>query len=215
MTAPQPGLITRLGPTGLAAVAAGVLVLFGLSAVIIPALANGGGASNADKTALPAAAPADTAPPSAAPTTDAAPASATPAAPATTLVAASFDTGYEDRVVQLINGQRRKQKCEPLRVDGRLRAAARSHAADMAARDYTGSRGSDGSDAAGRVRAAGFPAFAGELTAKGGDPGEVVKRWTRDDGTQATILDCGVTSIGVGAAMRGRTAYWTVDTGRA
>src|SRR5258707_15170297 len=38
MTAPQPGLAARLGPTGIAAVVTGVLILFGLGAMIIPAL---------------------------------------------------------------------------------------------------------------------------------------------------------------------------------
>ncbi|MGI5244736.1 CAP domain-containing protein [Dactylosporangium sp. CA-139066] len=229
MTAPPPGLDTgrlpgglaarrlvdRLGPTGIAAIVAGVLVLFGLGAVVVPSLTAGGGTSNAERAAPPAAQP-QAAPSSAPAAASSAPpvTSATPTTAQTTLVAASFNTGYEDRVVQLINGERRKKKCEALKVDNRLRGAARTHAADMAARDFTGSRGSDGSDAAGRVRAAGFTGFADELTAKGGDAGDVVKHWMHGD-AQDKLLDCGITSIGVGAAMRGRTPYWTVDTGRA
>jgi uncharacterized protein YkwD len=221
MTAPPPGytarrLVDRLGPTGVAALVAGVLVVFGLGAVIVPALTDGGGPSNAERAAPPAVQP-QAAPPSAPAPADSAPAdtSATPATARTTLVAANFNTGYEDRVVQLINGERRKKRCEALKVDARLRSAARAHAADMAAKDFTGSRGSDGSDAAGRVSGAGFSGFADELTAKGGDAGDAVKRWMRDDDAQDMLLDCGLTSIGVGAAMRGRTPYWTVDTGRA
>ncbi|MFD0581999.1 CAP domain-containing protein [Dactylosporangium darangshiense] len=85
----------------------------------------------------------------------------------------------------------------------------------MASRDFTGSRGSDGSDAAARVQAAGYSGFADELTAKGGDAGDVVKRWLHDGNTHDMLVDCAITSIGVGAAMRGRTPYWTADTGRA
>jgi uncharacterized protein YkwD len=229
MTAPRPGLdaarpsageaarrlLNRLGPTGIAALVAGGLIIFGLGAAVVPGLTDGGGTSNADRAAAPAAPPppAPTGPPAAAgsaPATDV----ATPSAARTTLVAANFNTGYEDKVAQLINGERRKKHCQALRVDGKLRAAARGHAADMAAGDFTGSRGSDGSDAAARVQAAGFAGFADELTAEGGDPGDVVKHWMRDD-AQDMLLDCGITSIGVGAAMRGRTAYWTADTGRA
>jgi uncharacterized protein YkwD len=229
MTAPPPGLgagrlpagltarrlIDRLGPTGIAAIVAGVLVLFGLGAVIVPSLTDGADTSNAERAAPPAVQPQPT--PSGGPAGASSPpaASAAPSAARTTLVAANFNTGYEDRVVQLINSERRKQRCAAFKVDAKLRGAARGHAADMAAKDFTGSRGSDGSDAAGRVGAAGFSGFADEATAKGGDAGDVVKHWMRDDDAKDMLLDCDLTSIGVGAAMRGRTPYWTVDTGRA
>ncbi|MEV8513001.1 CAP domain-containing protein [Dactylosporangium sp. NPDC051484] len=221
MTAPRPGLVTKLGPTGIAAIATGVLVVFGLGAMIIPALSNGGDTSSTEQAAPQASAsgPAtSSAPvPSSAPAmaSSAPPASTTPAATRTTLVSANFNTDYEDRAIQLINNERRKRKCDPLRVDGRLRTAARGHAADMAAQDFTGGSGSDGSDPARRVRAAGYTAFADELTAKGGDPGDTVKRWLRGDNAHALLVDCDITSIGVGVAMRGRTPYWTVDIGRA
>ena len=219
MTAPQPGLaglLTRLGPTGIAALSAGVLILFGLGFMIVPALTAGDGASAAGPSAppetvqaAPAAAPSSPAAASPEVTTPA------PSTAKTMPVAANFNTGYEDRVVQLINGERRKARCEPFKVDARLRTTARSHAADMAAKDLSGSRGSDGSDPAGRAQAAGYGAFEDELTAKGGDPGDVVKHWLRDDDSEDMLLDCDLRSIGVGAAMRGRTPYWTLDTGRA
>ncbi|WP_432986708.1 CAP domain-containing protein [Dactylosporangium sp. CA-233914] len=214
MTAPRPGLAARLGPTGIAAIVAGGLVLFGLGAVIIPGLTGGGSQpprAEAEQPVSPGPS-ASAAPPPGAPPTSAAP---PPATAATTLVAANFHNGYEDRVVQLINGERRKKKCDPLRTDAKLRAAARGHAADMAAGGFTGSRGSDGSGAQDRVSAAGFDGFADEVTAKGGDPGDVVKHWMRDSNAKDVLLDCDITSIGVGAAMRGKTPYWTVDTGRA
>jgi uncharacterized protein YkwD len=216
MTAPTPRLAARLGPTGIAAIVAGVLILFGLGAVIIPALTDGGGRSKADNAAFPADVPSAPAPVDVASSgAVGASESPPPATPRTTLVAADFNTGYEDRVVELINNERRREKCVALRVDSRLRTAARAHAADMAAKDFTGPRGSDGSDPAERAVAAGYGDLADELTAKGGDPGGVVKHWRRDDGDRDVLVDCDVTSIGVGAAMRGRTAYWTVDTGRA
>ncbi|MFD0581998.1 spore germination YkwD domain-containing protein [Dactylosporangium darangshiense] len=119
-------LVDRLGPTGVAALVAAVLVLFGLGSLIVPALTDGGGTSNAERAAPPAAPAAEPAA-SSAPAASGAPSSAatTPGAARTTLVAANFNTGYEDRVVQLINGERRKEKCQPLRVDAKLRAAAR------------------------------------------------------------------------------------------
>ncbi|WP_432836091.1 CAP domain-containing protein [Dactylosporangium sp. CA-092794] len=216
MTAPRPGLAARLGPTGIAALVAGVLILFGLGSLIIPALSDGGSTSAAEQPAAPLAGDPEPAQSSAPPpASDPEPTSAAPTTARTTLVAANFNTGYEDRVAQLINNERRKEKCDPLRVDPKLRTAARAHAADMAARDFTGARGSDGSDPAARAQAAGYASFADELTAKGGDPGDVVKHWMHDDDSKNMLVDCDITSIGVGAAMRGRTPYWSADTGRA
>ena len=215
MTAPQPGLVARLGPTGIAAAVTAVLILFGIGAMIIPALTDGGGEPSA---AAAAAEPAPQGTPEAA--TEAASSAAPPSTAATTgkatpTVNASFNSGYEDRVVQLVNSERRKAKCEALRMHPQLRAAARAHSADMLTHDFSQSQGSDGSSPEDRVRQAGYSGFAGELVDKGGDAGDVVKSWLRDGDDREILLDCATRSIGVGAAMRGRTPYWTVDTGRA
>jgi uncharacterized protein YkwD len=216
MTAPLPGLIARLGgPTGVAAIATAVLILFGVGAVVVPALSDGGGQPSAAAAApepVPAGAtPEATEADSSAP----APSTAVTTGKATPTVNASFNSGYEDRVVQLVNSERRKAKCEALRMHPQLRAAARSHSADMAARDFSRSEGSDGSSPQDRVAKAGYNGFSDELVAKGGDAGDVVKSWLRDGGDRDVLLDCATKSIGVGAAIRGRTPYWTVDTGRA
>ena len=116
--------------------------------------------------------------------------------------------------MQLINSERRKAHCADVRMHGRLRNAARTHSADMAAGDFTAGKGSDGSSPQDRAGAAGYGDFAAEVLAKGGDAGDVVKHWLRDD-DRDVLLDCSVRSIGVGAAKRGRTLFWTVDTGRA
>jgi uncharacterized protein YkwD len=212
-----PGLIARLGgPTGVAAIVTAILILFGIGAVVVPALSDGGGEPSA------AAAAAGPAPAAGSPeeATEAASSAPAPSTAGTTgkaspTVNASFNSGYEDRVVQLINGERRKAKCEALRMHPQLRAAARSHSADMAARDFSRSQGSDGSSPEDRVGKAGYSGFSDELVAKGGDAGDVVKSWLRDDDDREILLDCATKSVGVGAAMRGRTPYWTVDTGRA
>ena len=216
MTAPQPGLVARLGPTGIAAVVTAVLILFGIGAMIVPALTDGGGAPSAASAAGPP--PAGTT--GAAEATEAA-SSAPPSTAATTgkaspTVNASFNSGYEDRVVQLVNNERRKARCEAVRMHPQLRAAARSHSADMLTHDFSRSQGSDGSSPEDRVGRAGYSGgFSGELVDKGGDAGDVVKSWLRDDDDREILLDCATKSIGVGAAVRGRTPYWTVDTGRA
>ncbi|GAA2604060.1 hypothetical protein GCM10010399_38780 [Dactylosporangium fulvum] len=215
MTAPQPGLVDRLGPVGIAAIATGVLVLFGMGAVIIPALTDGEpSTSNAQPAAPETVVEQAGEPISASPPQSASPAGK-PSSAAPTLVSANFNANYEDRVVQLVNNERRKEKCEPVRMNAQLRTTARAHSADMAVNNVTGSRGSDGSDPAARAKKAGYSEFADELTARGGDAGDVVKGWLRNDNDRDVLVDCDIRSIGVGAAMRGRTAYWTVDTGRA
>lgn len=217
MTAPQPGMVARLGgPTGVAAIATAVLILFGIGSVIVPALTDGGDQPSAAAAAAepaPAGTPATEA-------TEAASSAAPPSVAATTgkatpTVNASFNSGYEDRVVQLVNNERRKARCEAVRMHPQLRAAARSHSADMLTHDFSRSEGSDGSSPEDRARKAGYNGFADELVAKGGDAGDVVKSWLRDRDARDILLDCATRSIGVGAAMRGRTPYWTVDTGRA
>ncbi|MEV4511427.1 CAP domain-containing protein [Dactylosporangium sp. NPDC049525] len=216
MTAPQPGLIARLGgPTGVAAIATAVLILFGIGAMIVPALTDGGDEPSAAAAAA-APAPADTPEPTEAPASSAAPPStAATTGKASPTVNASFNSGYEDRVVQLVNSERRKAKCEAVRMHPQLRAAARAHSADMLTHDFSRTQGSDGSSAQDRVSKAGYTGFSDELVAKGGDAGDVVKGWLRDGGDRDVLLDCATKSIGVGAAMRGKTPYWTVDTGRA
>jgi uncharacterized protein YkwD len=218
MTAPQPGLVARLGPTGIAAVVTAVLILFGIGAMIVPALTDGGGGPSAASAAGPATTDGATGTTG---TTEAAPSSAAPPSTAATTgkasptLNASFNSGYEDRVVQLINHERRKARCEALRMHPQLRAAARAHSADMLTHDFSRSQGSDGSSPEDRVAKAGYNGFSGELVDKGGDAGDVVKGWLRDDDGRELLLDCAVRSVGVGAAMRGRTPYWTVDAGRA
>ncbi|WP_238015052.1 CAP domain-containing protein [Dactylosporangium sp. AC04546] len=207
-----PRLVDRLGPVGIAAAVTAVLILSGLGFLIVPALTDAGPASGHNAAPAPSL-PAESS--VAPPPSSAAPSSAAPTSAAPTLVSANFNNSYEDRVVQLVNNERRKEKCEPVRMDAKLRTAARAHSADMATGDFTGTKGSDGSEPADRAQRAGFSGFEQELVAKGGDAGDVVKRWLRDDGDRDVLVDCDITSIGVGAAMRGRTAYWTVDTGRA
>ncbi|MFC4996763.1 CAP domain-containing protein [Dactylosporangium cerinum] len=212
-----PGLIARLGgPTGVAAIVTAILILFGIGAVVVPALSDGGGEpSAAAAAAQPAPAAGGSEEATGAASSAPAPSTAVTTGKASPTVNASFNSGYEDRVVQLVNGERRKAKCEPLRMHPQLRTAARAHSADMAARDFSRSEGSDGSSPQDRVSKAGYSGFSDELVAKGGDAGDVVKSWLRDDNDREILLDCATKSIGVGAAMRGKTPYWTVDTGRA
>ncbi len=221
MVEPQPNLPdvpgNRPSPLVLAAIAASGLAVFGVFALLLPSLIGGGSPStppvhNAAPPAGVTVAPSQDGPSAAAPTPSTAPTSAA----ATTVPAVVGNTRFEQQVVALINNERRHGHCPALRVDGKLRAAARSHSADMATNNFVGQTGTDGSSALVRMQKAGYPQGLSELVARGGDgPQAVVRSWTRDKSDRAELLDCGARAIGVGVAFRGKTAYWTADFGRA
>jgi uncharacterized protein YkwD len=204
----------------LATITAGGLAVFGVFALLLPSLIGGGSPSappvhNAASPAGVTAAPAQDGP-SAAAASAPAPSAGPPSATATTVPATVGNPRFEQQVVALINNERRHGHCPALRVDGKLRAAARSHSADMATHNFVGPTGTDGSSALERMQKAGYPQGLSELVARGGDnPQAVVRSWTRDRTDRAELLDCGARAIGVGVAFRGRTAYWTADFGRA
>ena len=105
----------------------------------------------------------------------------------------------EQVVLDLTNAARQKQGCGPLRVDGRLEAAAQAHAADMASRHYFSHISPEGLDPSARARAAGFPAGAGENIAMGfATASAVMDGWMGSRGHRANILNCSYTVIGVG-----------------
>jgi uncharacterized protein YkwD len=207
----------RPSPVVLAAIAAGTLAVFGVFALLLPSLIGGSSPSASSPTVQNAAplppvtqAPTET-PPSAAPT-----ATATPSAATTTAAAVVGNARFEQQVFGLVNAERRRSHCEPLRMDGKLRAAARAHSADMATNNVVGHTGSDGSSPADRMRKAGYPQALSENLARGpGSPQVVVRAWMRDRADRANILDCDARAMGVGVAFRGRTPYWTQDFGRA
>ena len=158
-------------------------------------------------TAPPAtSAPTTTVPSTTQPTTTTRPTS-TSAGPAATVAA------QRQRVVDLVNAERAGAGCRPLAVDQRLVAAAQAHSTDMASNDYFSHTSLDGRTFADRILAAGYPRPAAENIAKGQrSADEVMRAWMRSKGHRANILDCGLTTIGVGLDTRGW--YWTQDFGR-
>jgi uncharacterized protein YkwD len=128
----------------------------------------------------------------------------------------SGNARYEQDVVELVNRERSKARpsCEPLRVDSRLTTAARAHSADMAAKNYFGHDGRDGSSPTDRARRAGYPGGVAENIASGqSTPNAVMNAWMNSSGHRTNIVNCRYTVIGVGLAYRGRTPYWTQNFG--
>jgi uncharacterized protein YkwD len=152
----------------------------------------------------PAAAPAPT--PAAAPAPTAAAATApTPAAAS----AAQADPGVEARVLALVNAERADEGCGALVADEDLAAVARAHSADMRDRDYFGHVDRAGLDPFDRAEAAGVDARAENIAMGQPDAEAVMDSWMNSSGHRANILDCSLTSLGVGVAEGSGGPWWT------
>jgi uncharacterized protein YkwD len=125
---------------------------------------------------------------------------------------AARNAGPELDVVARTNAERIRAGCGPLRVDGRLSAAARAHSSDMVNRRYFEHDSPDGGTPEDRAAAAGYSDYGGENIAYGqGSAAEVVSDWMGSPDHRRNILDCDFTTIGVGLDPRGM--YWTQEFG--
>ena len=124
-------------------------------------------------------------------------------------------TAEENEVVRLVNAERAKGGCKPLKHDAQLHAAAYGHSADMAAKNYFDHTSKDGRSFMDRIRAAGFTggnAWAENIAMGQRTPAEVMKSWMNSSGHRANIMNCRYTLIGVGAAKNSKgQIYWTQD----
>jgi uncharacterized protein YkwD len=129
-------------------------------------------------------------------------------------VSASPAAPVQQRVLALVNQNRRRAGCGPLSVDRRLIEAANRHAADMARRDYFEHESPNGDSAGDRVSRTGYDwKRYGENIARGADSAwEVVDGWMHSRVHRENILDCGLRQQGIGLAIaRDRTTYWVQD----
>ncbi|MCH0557223.1 MULTISPECIES: CAP domain-containing protein [Streptomyces] len=118
-------------------------------------------------------------------------------------------------VVRLTNEERAKVGCAPLRVDGRLQAAAQGHADDMAARNYYEHDSPDGRNPGDRIGAAGYDWRRwGENIHKGPkDAGTAMRDWMNSPAHRDNILDCGFKDLGVGVNLSPNGPWWVQDFG--
>jgi uncharacterized protein YkwD len=213
----RPTLLTRLGPVGLAAIVAALLVTFGAAAAVVSVFGS----------ESPVVQPATDGPtPVEAPSDPVVPADSTSAAPSpsrstrSSASAAGRVTGdprQEAAVVGLVNQERLRAGCRrPLQTDGRLRNAARAHSTDMASRGFFSHTGSDGSSPEQRMRRAGYGQPLAENLARGQRSArDVVRAWMASPEHRRNILNCDARGIGVGLAVRnGNEGFWTQDFGR-
>ncbi|WP_030690662.1 CAP domain-containing protein [Streptomyces globisporus] len=155
---------------------------------------------------------------SAAPTTKApAPRPApTTAAPEKPPVASTADRGEaaEAEVFRLVNAERAKVGCTPVRADARLAALAGAFSADMATRGFFDHTDPDGDTPWVRAEQAGISGMGGENIARGQvDAAAVMASWMNSDGHRANIMNCDFTTMGVGVVFGDGGPWWTQDFG--
>ncbi|MFJ8043288.1 sigma-70 family RNA polymerase sigma factor [Kitasatospora sp. NPDC096147] len=119
----------------------------------------------------------------------------------------------EQQLVDLVNSARAKQGCRPVRVDPRLRTAARRHAADMAAQHYFGHRDPAGADTGDRITAAGYrwTRLGENLNQHRKTAAEVLNDWLGGPSSLQNVMDCRFTDAGVGIAQTPDGPLWTLD----
>ena len=126
------------------------------------------------------------------------------------------------RVLELVNearvqarscGRKRFPATMPLRQVAALENAAFTHAQDMAARDFLGHKGSDGSMPADRVTRANYAwrSVAENVAAGQTTPGEVVATWLASPGHCENLMSPRYSDTGIAYAVNtdgGRGVYW-------
>ena len=131
------------------------------------------------------------------------------AAPATSASAAA-----EADVFDLVNAERAKVGCSPLKAGGALSDLARAHSKDMAARGFFDHTNPDGETPWDRAEKAGVSGLGGENIARGQSDAEaVMASWMNSEGHRANILNCDFTTMGVGAHMGEGGPWWTQNFG--
>jgi len=122
------------------------------------------------------------------------------------------------QMLTLVNAERSKAGCKPVRLDSRLNAAASKHSTDMATNNYFSHTSRDGRSFVTRIKAEGYPTARSENIAAGNTTAQATfTQWMNSAGHKRNILDCTAKDMGVGAATNSRATYrtyWTQDFGR-
>jgi uncharacterized protein YkwD len=110
-------------------------------------------------------------------------------------------------VISLVNSERSKAGCGPVRSNSLLRTAAQRHSEDMVARDYFDHSSPDGKDPGDRVTATGYKwsTYGENIAAGQSTPAAVMDAWMKSPGHRANILNCAFKEVGIGLA----DLHWT------
>ncbi|MCI3224374.1 CAP domain-containing protein [Streptomyces sp. NP-1717] len=120
----------------------------------------------------------------------------------------------EAEVLALVNEERAKAGCQPLRADTALNGLAEAFSKDMADRGFFDHTDPDGDTPWDRADEAGITNLGGENIARGqADAQAVMASWMASEGHRENILNCDYKTIGIGAHFAGGGPWWTQDFG--
>jgi uncharacterized protein YkwD len=117
-------------------------------------------------------------------------------------------------VLSLVNQERAKVGCSPVRPDTGLASLAAGFSRDMAARGFFDHTDPDGATPWDRAAKVGIKDLGGENIARGqADAQAVMDAWMKSEGHRANILNCDYTTLGVGVHLADGGPWWTQDFG--
>ncbi len=120
----------------------------------------------------------------------------------------------EAEVLALVNQERAKVGCQPLRADKALNGLAEAFSKDMANRGFFDHTDPDGDTPWDRAEQAGITNLGGENIARGqADAQAVMASWMASEGHRENILNCDYKTIGIGAHFADGGPWWTQDFG--
>ncbi|GGS11007.1 membrane protein [Streptomyces aureoverticillatus] len=127
---------------------------------------------------------------------------------------ASDESAAEAEVLALVNQERAKAGCRPVRADAGLAALAGDFSADMAERGFFAHTDPDGATPWARAEKVGITDLGGENIARGqANAQSVMDAWMNSPGHRANILNCDYQTLGVGAHFAPGGPWWTQDFG--
>ncbi|MFE6127743.1 CAP domain-containing protein [Streptomyces sp. NPDC056437] len=129
-------------------------------------------------------------------------------------VSPSSEAAAEAEVLNLVNEERSKVGCSPVRTDAPLAKLAGTLSKDMANRGFFGHTDPDGESPWGRAAQSGVTNLGAENIARGqADASAVMNSWMNSEGHRANILNCDYKTLGVGVHMADGGPWWTQDFG--
>jgi uncharacterized protein YkwD len=107
-------------------------------------------------------------------------------------------------VVAIMNTARAKAGCGPLKINSKLMAAAKTHATNMAEKDFFGHANRDGSKFSKRVKKQGYKyrMVAENIAAGQKSAREAALSWLNSAGHRKNILNCKLKDTGVAVAYQ-------------
>ncbi|MFG3253499.1 CAP domain-containing protein [Streptomyces sp. NPDC048172] len=124
------------------------------------------------------------------------------------------ETAAEREVLALVNQERAKAGCRPVKADPELADLAGDFSEDMARRGFFDHNTPDGKTPWDRAESRGISGLGGENIARGqANAQSVMDSWMQSPGHKANIVNCDYRTLGVGAHFAEGGPWWTQDFG--